>query len=808
MNEDFLPLPLAAPSLLTRRKEKPRVPPIPDEVIARRVEIARGLVNQVQPLSKELHQMNEDERRAMFYKLEHEIPIQLTGTDLKPISEPTENITLAVPTSDSLSRLINKIKEFGKSEVTKGHVKNENIGAYLKLIEKGKPTDRLSDVLFDSYYKLINQDWVVCEIEMISLANGINKQRDELLEIRETLDVLFASGINGNFFEHEEIKGTCRAVIRCTGKTFKTLVENPEWQRPISWFDAKPEFETFHSTLKNFSVSSLGEFTPPNEKAPTICIIDSGVTEGNPFIEITCRNELCKSFLSENPDNYSDEYGHGSGVASLASYYALNLQNGANNVAKIWVANARVLNSNNEFDEDRLFSSVIKEVVEYFIPLGVRIFNLSVNILNRSWNSESKRTVPRRSWIARTIDKLSREYDIIFVISTGNLKIDEVKSYIANGKEYPLYLLDEYSRLLDPAQSALSLSVGALSPSTTIVGPSGSAMAIAEQNQPAPFTRSGPGINKEIKPELVEFGGNYIMDSENIRVWANPGTDVMMASHMLSPAITHESGTSYSAPRVAHKLALILKDLEDITDDKISSPLLKSFIINSSSTDSLGNNLHQIINQLNDYARNQSYNIVGYGLPDPINATYCDNYSVILFYQGEIVPNTVAFFEVPVPESLAYALTGPKRLIVTVTHAPEVQRWGLEKYLGTSLKWRLFRGDIDKEDIINAMSVEDIDQESTSGSLPNELSGKIGLTLRSRGTTQHDVFEWNRHQASYSASYYTLAIAAYEKWHRSSPPSVPYAVVIRLVDTTRSAAIYTEVKTQIDEIQIQSSTRI
>src|SRR5450756_1890977 len=80
--------------------------------------------------------------------------------------------------------------------------------------------------------------------------------------------------------------------------------------------------------------------------------------------------------------------------------YALNLDRGASNVPKVWIASARVLDENNEGEEDRLFSLVLSEVVDFFVPLGVRVFNLSVNIKNRKWNAEAKRTVPRRSWIA------------------------------------------------------------------------------------------------------------------------------------------------------------------------------------------------------------------------------------------------------------------------------------------------------------------------------------------------------------------------------------------------------------------------
>ena len=72
----------------------------------------------------------------------------------------------------------------------------------------------------------------------------------------------------------------------------------------------------------------------------------------------------------------------------------------------------------------------------------------------------------------------------------------------------------------------------------------------------------------------------------------------------------------------------------------------------------------------------------------------------MLYYQGELDPNSVAYFDVPVPAALAESGDGIKRLSVTLVHAPEVQRWGFERYLGTTMKWRIFRGDVDREEVI------------------------------------------------------------------------------------------------------------
>ncbi len=807
MNSEFPPFSLPSPEIAERRKDRPRHVPLDPERLARRQEIARALTEQITPLSNSLQQMSDEEKKAVFYKLEHEGSIPLAGTDLKPIVEPSDRFTLAVPRADDLEKLSGKIQGFGTGEMRRGHAPNERLAAALTAIQEGEPKDRLCQALYENYDALIQQDWVICEIEMISLARGLRQQQSELQQVRSSLEQAFASGVHGTFFEHEEIKATCRAVIRCSGAMFRQLVEAREWQRRISWFDARPEFETFHSTLKNFAMENLQPCQGPRESAPVVCIVDSGVTTGNPFLEPVTRNELLRSFLGQAPDNPHDEHGHGSGVASLAAYYALNLQNGASNEGKAWVASARVLDADNSGEEDRLFSKVLREVVAFFAPLGVRIFNLSVNILNRKWNDEAKRTVPRRSWVARTIDKLSREYDVIFVVSAGNLPTSQVRDYLQNGQAYPGYFVEGDARLLDPGQAALALTVGALSPGTLIVGPTGSATAIAARHQPAPFTRCGPGISREIKPELVDFGGNYVHDVGGDLVRANPGTSVMMASHQLTPAIAHDSGTSFAAPRVAHKLALVLADLESLDLSEISAPLLKAFIVNSASRSGLGDEFGAFVGAMEALQPKHWLNIAGHGMPDHNRATYCDAYSALLSFSGELTPNTVAYFDVPVPAELANAANGTKRLTITVVHAPEVQRWGLERYLGTTLKWRIFRGDVSRDDIIASMSVEEGGElAEDQPERPGELPGKLGITLRSRGTVQHDMIEWTRHQEHYSASTYTLAVAAYEKWGRTNPAPVPYAAVIRLEDTTETTQVYLAIQNILAEIEVRPRT--
>ena len=388
----------------------------------------------------------------------------------------------------------------------------------------------------------------------------------------------------------------------------------------------------------------------------------------------------------------------------------------------------------------------------------------------------------------------------MFVTCTGNIDESTIRQFLDDDKPYPRYLCDETARILDPGQAALALTVGSVAAGTLTV--SSAATAIAQANQPSPFTRAGPGMGREIKPELVEVGGNLVHDRQGNWVRGNPGSSVVMASNKLTPAAMYDRGTSFAVARVTHKLALVLKDLEDAGVDPISAPLLKAFLVNSAACRG-GGDLDTVRDELDSHKRKSWLNVLGYGLPDDIRATDCDDYSAILYYQGEIAPDQVGYFDVPIPAELADS-SGCNRLTVTVVHYPEVQRWGLERYLGTDLKWRMFRGNVDREEIITAMSRdEETNEADEEVELPNELQFEHKITRRSRGTVQHDVLEWQQHRREFSGQPYTLAIAAYKRWQRKVD-DVPYAVVVRVEDLGRTAKVYAEINEILARLEVQA----
>lgn len=794
MKSEYPPLALHAPKILVRRRERnPWAPPNP-EIIQRRAQIARAISAQLAPITKSLKGLTEPQRRALFLKLKHEgviTPQTLTGSGLKLISNPSEDQSLVVPREKDLHRFEEKLRAFAEQAIEEDKAPPAyELFSKIQSVEPGRPADRLSSELASEYKEILKKKFFIFEIEILSLETGTKKRKEDLSKTIDQITKLLGAGIHGRIYEAEFSGGSARVCLSATGAAFQKLVEDPEWQIKITSFDARPKFETFHETYENFQFGTLGKLEAPDKNAPAVCIIDSGVSAGNPFLKPVVVKHLLKSYVPGKPDP-SDELGHGSGVASLAAYYALNLSAGATNTAAVRIASARIMDANGQLDDFhaastdehhthqvRLLSSVLKQIVKDFKPEGIRIFVLSFSILNRIWNNDNKQRFPRTSWVARTIDQLSREEDVVFITITGNLSGTEIAEFISS-TPYPRYLVEDGAQIQDPGHAVLSITVGSTAHSATVSAPL--ATPIADVDQPSPFTRSGPGISNCLKPEFVERGGNSVHDRSSGTVGPNVSTDVVMASNKLTPAIARDRGTSFAAPRIAYQLARIQNYLESVAIHP-SAGLMKSLLANSSR---LEPSIRRWLEQ--EISGREWTNVVGYGMPDAERAIGADEYSGLLYYDGSLKADRVALFRIPVPRELASAAAGTKRMTVSFAYAPPVQRWGFEEYLNVRAKFRVFRGDTDPNEIEAAMGREE-DGENDVKDGKEDLRGHHGLIRRSRGTLQHDIFEWPVHNAQWSKHPYLIAISTSRaKWGKKDF-DIPISLVVRIEDTTHSIA--------------------
>ena len=131
--------------------------------------------------------------------------------------------------------------------------------------------------------------------------------------------------------------------------------------------------------------------------------------------------------------------------------------------AQARLLSGKIVNDAGNFDDRRLVPAQVDEIVRALHPFGCRIFNLSLEFM-RSVYSGGKAGL----WTA-TLDLLARELDILFVVSCGSSG-----RLPANGDHedhllgYPRYLLQESSRILEPAAAANALSVGAIAHSAAV----------------------------------------------------------------------------------------------------------------------------------------------------------------------------------------------------------------------------------------------------------------------------------------------------------------------------------------------------
>lgn len=719
------------------------------------------------------------------------------------MSGPSETESLVVSRKAGLEKFDERMSKFAEGDEP-GRPKGTELAEKLSSLELGDPKDRLSGEVFAAYEQWIHKDWLIYEIEIVSFETNAPKQKRELESILIEIDASLGH-VHGRIYEHEPSGRSFHIVLWSTGAKFKEFVEDAKWWRKITCFDARPRFETFSEAFENFQVGDVSIGDPPAD-AETICVVDSGVAGENPFLKPVLRRDISISFVYGCSPT-EDACGHGSGVASFAAYYNIEYQKGGVNQAAALIASARVMTDEGQLDaprvEDnsddarnnaRLLSKLLREVVSHFQPLGIRVFVLSLQIVGHIWSHAHRRQIARNAWTARTLDKLSREFDVVFVAITGNVSPNEVADLL-QGSDYPSHLLSPLAKVLDPGHAALAVTVGSVAQSArVVVAPN---TAIAEPGQPSPFTRSGPGFGDCIKPDFVERGGNLVRDSQSGAVRENQGTNVVMASGKLTPALQHAHGTSFAAPRVAHHLAIILRDLKALGISP-SAQLLRA-MLGASAARPDGSEM------LDDKDGNLA--LLGFGQPDGFGALNCAKHTALLYWQGEMPVNHTAIFRIHVPAELA-GQPGRKRIVVSIASAPPVQPWGVAEYLGAEMKFRLFRGDCDIAHVEAKMQRNEDEKNIASKLDVAELITGLGITRRSCGTLQVDTHTWTKHEADYSADDYTLGVALSAASWCKDGETIPMAVVVRLEDTTeRCDVLYERVQAK-NQARSQERSRV
>lgn len=220
------------------------------------------------------------------------------------------------------------------------------------------------------------------------------------------------------------------------------------------------------------------------------------------------------------------------------------------------------------------------------------------------------------------------------------IRLTRKREKIAGGDNYPEYLYQPWARIANPAQSLQAITVGSIA----IESLRGLVRSLAEQETPSSFSRTGLGIWNTIKPELVEYGGDFSTDGAKIPALAvSPAiAPELVRSTLHGGALTGRDkvGTSFATPKVAHVVAAVLEILPEEP-----ALLYRALAIQSARWPQWTNSAPDKLNVLRS---------IGYGLPDRERATNNSRYRITLITSGEvnIRAGQVHIYEVTIPEAL------------------------------------------------------------------------------------------------------------------------------------------------------------
>lgn len=575
--------------------------------------------------------------------------------------------------------------------------------------------------------------------------------------------------------------------------------------REIRLVDLLPETGINYQQL-NVDAANIPENLPaPALGSSRVCILDSGINANHPLLGSAIADS--QSYI-EGQD-VDDEAGHGTGVAGIALYGDLEACVAANYWSpQFWLYNGKVMYLDENTGETRFDEKTIErtltEAVKYFAgELGCRIFNLSLGNANAPYDGKHIRG------IAYVLDMLAREYDILFVVSAGNFSgSNEPPVPVSSWRdEYPSYLMNEASVIIDPASALNVITVGSLAKHNAHINeqrhPEINALSPASEDQPSPFTRHGPSVGKALKPELVAPGGNRAspMRQED-KQWdaVERGMGVLTLNHQFVGATLFKeiSGTSFSAPHITHLAGRLLNEYPQSSANMLRALLVNHANLPEECTKTFSENWRKNYKETTGTKnRELPREVAGYGKIDEDALYRSSETIVVLMAEDSIENNAHQFYELPLPESYLRRNRATRELRVTFAYSPPVRTTRME-YIATKMSFRLVKGQSLQE--VQRHFNYDTRKETETRNDDAISNRTISTQTRDKGTVQSSI--WHFKQRNPTEKWFVVITRQDRDW---GFPSLcldhePYALVVTATDRdNQQAQLYAEIQVRIRE---------
>ncbi len=643
-----------------------------------------------------------DDRRLVRLHLGVSIPpeeIKNISKGLSVVSQEDKKLVLAFATEEQLIVFRQKLGNIAKGS----EVSYRNLIYAIRDVDQLTAEDRMSWSLKTEGIPPETSITVDVELWPLAVAQELDRLRAEFEQWLEKGGGELIDSVTKPYLSLYRIKGS------------SDLIENLLLHRDVRLVDLPPRV-ALDPHLRGRSVQDLQPVPNPPPDAPGVVVLDSGIASGHPVLAPAVGDS--QSFLVGR--SAADVDGHGTGVAGIALYGDV-AECVANRrfAPELRLYSGRILDEHGRGDH-RLVENQVEDAVRYFVDhYDCKVFNLSYGDQRKPYHGRHVRG------LAVTLDSLSRELDVLFVVPTGNLdNTDDI---------YPDCFLGKDARIIDPASSLNALTVGSLArydhdtrwPEDPGFSP------VARPGQPSPFTRRGPSVNGAIKPDLVDYGGNELLEYRpETKLWREELGEISTSQAFATGApFGIYCGTSYAAPRISNLAATLLAHLPDASVDLCRAVLVAHADVPASCED------------LCSHADIDVRDVAGYGKVNR-NALFRSLDDCVTLWAMDSIENKQhQFYEIPIPAEYWAPGRRSRKMTIALAHRSPVRTTRID-YRAVRITFRL----------VQAMSVEEVAQSFNAEINPDDAPSigerspgrNIALQRRSLGTVQGSTWEFRQ----------------------------------------------------------------
>jgi hypothetical protein len=568
--------------------------------------------------------------------------------------------------------------------------------------------------------------------------------------------------------------------VRCTKEQAELVLLK---HRDVRGVDLPPRTGVSVAVLLT-DINQLPSTPQPPDNAAAIAVLDAGLVSGHPLLASAVGDAQGYLEPARQPHD-NPPYWHGTFVSGLALYgdFQECLRQ------KQFIPQLRLISGKVFEDDGNDHTKFVEKAVEEAVrglhtQYGCRVFNLSYGDHNKVYDGRHVRG------LAYTLDRLTRELGVLFVVPTGNMYEDELPDNARNS--YPDYLFSDHARLLDPAPALNALTVGGLACHTATQASqlhphTIEDLPIAQEHQPFPLGRRGPSIGGAVKPDVVEFAGNLALMRIGGRTRQTGLGIVSTCGDFASGRpFAEDIGTSYAAPQVAHRAARLLNEVPDA-----SANLLRALLVAHAHWPPA---CVSLLNANDDSeGKKRLLQLVGYGRIDEEALYRSVDQAVTLLAEDRIANDKCHFYELPIPPSFWSKGKRQREITVALAYSPDIRTTRLD-YRMSKLWYALVKAN-------NMDEVERAFKKNREEGM-GEIATNRWLTNNDRKVGTLQVSRWRFNLPSQRDKKLFIVVTRQDTpWGTVADGEEPYSLVAVLADRENAQVnvnLYAEIRAQLD----------